>query len=123
MRGLGLRMDARREAAAWLSVVPAALHVAYAAGSGIHPDPVVRWLLALGTVAGSWLVWRASRQGPWPLAWLGLAFIVLPAVPGWPIIGVSPGGLLALLAMAVAGVAVLVASWPAKPRALSPSPP
>lgn len=117
-------MDKRREAAAWLCVLPAALTVAYAAAGGVHQDVVVRWALAAGTVLGARTAWMAARQGPWALAWAGLALLVLPAALAWPAIGVSPGGLLALLALLVAAVAVAVGSVPArKPPALSPARP
>lgn len=114
--------DERRMAAAWTSMLPAALHLVYASQHGIATDPAVRWALALGTVVGSALVWTAARRGPWALAWAGLALIVLPAVPAWPAIGVSPGGLLALLLMLVTAIAVAVASA-RQPPALSPARP
>ena len=103
-------MRESQEAAAWLSIPPAVLHLFYASQGGIAPTPAAAWLLAFGTVFGSALVWVAARRGPWPLAWLGLAFLILPAILAWPAIGVSPGGQLALLLLLVAAVAIAVAS-------------
>lgn len=117
-------MDKRREAAAWLCVLPAGLTVAYAVAGGVHPDVVVRWALAAGTALGARLAWMAAKQEPWLLAWAGLGLLVLPAALSWPAIGVSVGGLLALLALLVAAVAVAAGSLPARqPPALSPTRP
>ena len=114
-------MDGRREAAAWLSVLPTALDLAYATMGGVHADPVVRWLLASASALGTGAVWRAAHRGPWALAWPGALLIAAPAVPSWPAIAVSVGGLLALLSMAVAILAIAVASLPRpRPPALSP---
>ena len=108
-------MDALRGGAAWVSSLVAALHVFYAAQGGLVGPPAVAWFLALGTGVGAGLVWLAARRGPWGLAWLGLALLALPAALSWPAIGISAGGLLALLLLGVAALWVVVASFAGHP--------
>lgn len=96
--------------AAFLSVPVGALNLFYASQGGIAGPAAAAWLLALGSVLGSGLVWVAAKEGPWALAWGGLAFMALPVALAWPDVGVSVGGWLAMFLLAAASVAVVVAS-------------
>lgn len=102
--------NAPRRIAAWLASGVGLLHLFYASQGGIAQTPGAAWLLALGTAAGAALVWWAALRGPWAFAWLGLVLGLLPPALNWPAIGVSAGGLLALLLLALEAVAILAAS-------------
>ena len=111
------RRDDLIRALFFVALLMAILHLVYAASNGISDQFTLRWGLAACAALGAVLTWRASRPGPWWLAWPGFLLAVLPLAVTWPAAGLSLAGLVVILLAALLFVGLVLASLPKRSAA------